>query len=87
MSTESTEIDNLIIEHLKALRNDLRDLKLLNTEEHNDIKARISHLDSVVLGMKRNELENSSEVARQQVSIDQIVQRIEKIERRLEIAS
>lgn len=83
----STEIDNIIIEHLKALRNELRDLKTVNTEEHNDIKARLSHLDSVVLGVKRNELENSSEAARQQVSIDQIMQRIEKLERRLEVAN
>lgn len=83
----STEMDNIIIEHLKALRNELRDLRLLNTEEHNDIKARISHLESAVIGVKRSEVENSSEVARQQVSIDQIVQRIEKIERRLEIAN
>lgn len=83
----NTEIDNIIIEHLKALRNELRDLKTVNTEEHNDIKARLSHLDSVVLGVKRNELENSSEAARQQVSIDQIMQRIDKLEKRLEVAN
>lgn len=81
-----SEIDNIIIEHLKALRNEVRDLKLLNTEEHNDIKARISHLESAVISVKRGEVETSSEIARQQVSIDQIVQRIEKLERRLEIA-
>lgn len=81
------ETSHLIIEHLKALRSELRDFRTLNTEEHNDIKARLSHLESEVLGVKRNELEISSESARQQISLDQIVKRIEKIERRLELAN
>ena len=83
----SDNVDNLIIEHLKALRNEVREFRMVNTEEHNDLKARLSHLEAELLGIKRNELEIASEGARQQISIDQIMQRIEKIERRLELAS
>jgi len=78
-------VENLILEHLKALRNDLRELRELNTTEHNDIKARLSHLDADLIAIKRGNLETDSEVARQQVSIDALLQRIQKIERRLEL--
>lgn len=79
-------VENLIIEHLKALRNELRELREANTAEHNDIKARLSHIDAELIAIKRGNLETDSEVARQQVSLDGLLQRIQKIERRLELS-
>jgi hypothetical protein len=46
-------VENLILEHLKALRNELRGLREGNTAEHNDIKARLSHIDAELIGIKR----------------------------------
>jgi len=80
-------VENIVVEQLKALRNDIREFRQANTEEHADLKARLSHLEAVVLTIKRNDLETASETARQQISIDQIMQRIERIERRLELAN
>lgn len=80
-------IENLVLEHLKALRNELRELREINTAEHNDIKARLSHLDAELIAIKRDNLETDSEVARQQISMDGLLQRIQKIERRLELTT
>ena len=80
-------VENIVVEQLKALRNDIREFRQANTEEHVDLKARLSHLEAAVLTIKRNDLETESETARQQISIDQIMQRIDRIERRLELAS
>jgi hypothetical protein len=78
-------VDNLIIEQLKAIRNDLREMRQVNTDEHGDIKTRMSHLDAELIGIKRADIETAAETARQQVSLDQLTQRIERIERRLEL--
>ena len=48
----SENLDNLIIEHLKGLRVELREMRTLNTEEHNDLKARLSHLEAELLSIK-----------------------------------
>lgn len=82
----SENVENIIIEHLKALRNDIRELRQINTDEHNDLKARMSHLEAEMIGIKRSEIETASEAIRQQVNIDHLTQRIDRIERRLELA-
>jgi hypothetical protein len=83
----SDNVDNLILEQLRAIRNEIREVRQVNTEEHNDLKARLAHIDAALLAIKRNDLETEAEAARQQISIDQIIRRIETIERRLELQS
>ena len=56
------------------------------SEDIGDLKARMSSLESSMVAVKR-EVHNGEEVdARQQVSLDKIVRRIERLEARLEIA-
>jgi len=78
-------IENLIIEQLKAIRNDVREFRQVNSEEHSDIKARLASLESAIVSVKRNEADTSADIARQQVSIDSLAARLERLERRLEL--
>lgn len=80
MSIEN--IDSLVLEHLRHIRNKVDQI----VDDIDDLKARISSLDSSMISVKR-EVNHAEEVdARQQVSIDKIIRRLERIENRLEIA-
>ncbi|MCL5979504.1 MAG: hypothetical protein M1488_02220 [Gammaproteobacteria bacterium] len=83
--TDNTE--NLVIEHLKAIRNELRDFRNRFDDEMDDIKTRISGLETAMVSVKR-EVNYGDEVdARQQVSLDRILKRLDRLERRLELTS
>lgn len=77
--------ENLILEMLKGLRNDVKEFRFRYEEDVDDLKARMSSLESAMVSVKR-EVNHSDEVnARQQVSLDKIMKRIERIEHRLEM--
>ncbi|MHB8247265.1 MAG: hypothetical protein ACYDCX_00010 [Acidithiobacillus sp.] len=83
--TDNTE--NLVLEHLKAIRNELRDFRNRFDDEMDDIKTRISGLETAMISVKR-EVNYGDEVdARQQVSLDRILKRLDRLERRLELTS
>ncbi|TXT21181.1 MAG: hypothetical protein FD134_2734 [Gallionellaceae bacterium] len=72
------EMDNIIIEHLKALRNELKDFRQETREELQTIKMRLNsverglagtHDDSVIL----------------QTRLDRVDGRIDRIEKRLDL--
>ena len=48
-------IDNLIIEHLKALRSDVASLRSEMQSEFQDVKARLNHLESSNAGVRRDQ--------------------------------
>jgi hypothetical protein len=75
-------IDNLVLEHLRALRLELADVKADTT----DIKSRLRSIDSSIIDLRRNDLHGFEEGARQQISIDQIVEPLQRIEKRLELS-
>jgi outer membrane murein-binding lipoprotein Lpp len=75
-------MDNLVLEHLRHIRGKIDKV----AEDMDDIKARISSLENSMVSVKR-EVNHGDEVdARQQVSLDKIIRRLERIESRLEIA-
>lgn len=41
----TAEIENLLLEHLKALRNDLRDFRLRMEDDLKDVKLRLASLE------------------------------------------
>ncbi|MHB0887245.1 hypothetical protein [Acidithiobacillus sp.] len=80
-------MENLVLEHLKAIRNELRDFRTRFDEEMDDIKTRLSGLEMTMISVKR-EVNYGEEVdARQQVSLDRILKRLDRLERRLELTS
>ncbi len=78
----SDHVDNLALEHLRALRSghDRIESKL------GRVAARLTSLEASTAAGRCNSSHNYEEIIRQQSSIDQIKARIDRIERRLEIA-
>ena len=81
----AAEIDNLVGEHLKILRNELRDFRDEFHTETENLKHRMSALETVMINVKREVTAGDDTDARHQVQIDQIVERIRRLEKRLEL--
>ena len=47
------EIDNLLLENLKALRNELRDFRKESHTESENLKHRMSALETAMINVKR----------------------------------
>ena len=80
-------LDNIVIEHLKALRSEVAAMRTEMQTGFQDVKARLNHLESSNAGVRRDQALGEDEAARQQLSIDRLLQRIQRIEKRLEITS
>lgn len=76
-------IDSLVLEHLRHIRGRVDQI----SDDITDLKHRMSSLESAMIGVKRDVNQGDETDARQQVSIDRILERIDRIERRLELAS
>ncbi len=80
------QVENLIIEHLKALRSEIKDLKTTMHDDFKDVKHRLTQVEIQVIGTRRDGVGVQEDVYRQQSSLDRITERIERIEKRLELA-
>jgi outer membrane murein-binding lipoprotein Lpp len=78
--TEAT--DNLVLEHLRHIRGRVDQI----AEDMSDLKSRMSSLESGMVLVKREVSMGDETDARQQVSLDKILERIQRIERRLELS-
>ena len=81
----SESIDNLILEHLRMLRNEVAGMRAEMHEEFRDVKLRLGSVETAVVSMRRDSTEQMGDVVRQQLRIDQLTDRLERIERRLEL--
>jgi hypothetical protein len=78
--TESVE--NVILEHLRHIRGRVESI----AEDLGDVKLRTTSLESSMVLVKREVTGADDTSARQQVSLDKLAARIDRIERRLELA-
>ena len=78
-------VENLVLEHLRAMRSEIQTLRTEMHTEFKDVKYRLSMLEVALSAVKRDQAESLGDYARQQMSIDHIVERIQRIERRLEL--
>jgi len=76
-------VENLILEHLRHIRARVDQV----ADDMSDLKHRMSSLEHAMVSVKREVASGDETDARQQISIDKLVDRIERIERRLEIAN
>ena len=75
-------VESLILEHLRHIR-----ARVDSTSDNiDDLKMRMSSLESAMVGVKREVNHGEDVDARQQVSLDKLLKRIERIESRLELA-
>ena len=75
------DISNQIVEHLKAIRAEIAAVKADTAE----IKERLRSHDASIIELRRSDVHVFEDQARQQVSIDALARRIERIEGRLEL--
>lgn len=75
------EIDNLVLEHLRHIR-----AKVDKTDKAiDDLKIRMSRLETAMLAVKREVSDGFEADIRQHSTNDRIIERIERIERRLDL--
>lgn len=77
--TENAE--SLLIEHLRHIRGRVDQI----ADDVLDLKHRMSTLESGMTLVRREVLNGDETYARQQVSLDKLVERIQRIESRLEL--
>lgn len=75
-------IDNLLLEHMRAIRADLGDIR----ETQREHGHRLTRIEGSVAGLRRDQAGDAEDVARIDGRFDRIMERIDRIERRLEIA-
>lgn len=74
-------VENLVLEHLRALRAGQDRIE----NELRDIKGRLSAVESGLNGVRRDLVALAEADARLQVVIDRLGDRVDRIERRLEL--
>ena len=78
----SDNVENLILEHLRGMRGSQERVE----HELREIKNRITSLESGVAGIRRDSAHDNDKIVQQQIGLDQLAERLERIEKRLEIA-
>lgn len=77
----SESIDNLVLEHLRAIRADLGLLK----DDVREVKFRLTALERGQARSHSDYAELYGDHARQQAAIDRLAERVERVERRLDL--
>jgi uncharacterized protein (UPF0335 family) len=77
----TADMESLVLEHLRQIRGRVDQVG----DDITDLKHRMSSLETAMVGAKRELTHGDETDARQQASLDRIVERIERIERRLDI--
>ncbi len=79
----SDETTNRVLEHSKRFQAGQERIE----REFKEIKGRLSQLEIGVAGVRGDIAHGSGDQARQQISFDALADRVDRIERRLEIVS
>jgi chromosome segregation ATPase len=76
-------VENLILEHLKRIQAELNAAR----ERDKEIISRLSMLEEGIARIGRNESSNYADIIHNRHTIDQLKDRLERIERRLELTN
>lgn len=77
MSTE-----NLVIEHLRAMRTEIAAVKA----DTMDTRQRLVSVESSIVDMRRNVIHVFEDMAHQQLTMDKLLDRVQRIEKRLDLS-
>jgi tRNA threonylcarbamoyladenosine modification (KEOPS) complex Cgi121 subunit len=76
-------VDNLVLEHLKKIQTE----QSASRERDSEILSRLAHIETSIVRLARDGADNFAEVIADRHAIDKLKERIERIERRLELQS
>jgi tRNA threonylcarbamoyladenosine modification (KEOPS) complex Cgi121 subunit len=74
-------VDNLVLEHLKKIQTE----QSASRERDSEILSRLAHIETSVARLARDGADNFAEVIADRHTVDKLKERIERIERRLEL--
>lgn len=74
-------IDNLVLEHLKNIQAE----QAASRERDAEIMHRLSNIETGIARIARDESTNYSEIVQDRHSVDRIRERLERIEKRLDM--
>jgi hypothetical protein len=74
-------VDNLVLEHLKKIQGE----QSASRERDSEILSRLAHIEMSVARLARDGADNFAEVIADRHAVDKLKERIERIERRLEL--
>jgi hypothetical protein len=77
----SDNVENLVLEHLKKIQIEL----VASRERDAEILARLGHIELGLARIARDEATNYGEIIQDRHVVDKIKQRLDRIERRLEL--
>lgn len=72
-------VENLILEHLRAIRSDIAAMK----DNMHDVKHRLNSIESGIATLRRESSNNYGEIIDNRHMVDKLIERIERIEHRL----
>ena len=75
-------VESIIIEHLRAIRADMGVIK----EDEREVKTRLTHVEAGIASLKRDSAHQYDETASSNARFDRLTERLEQLERRLNIA-
>jgi hypothetical protein len=78
-----SNVENIILEHLKKIQAELTEIR----QDGMEIKSRLGSIESGVARIAREEAGNYGEIIENRHMYDRLVERIGRIEKRLEIAN
>lgn len=76
-----TNVESLVLEQLRTIRADIGTIK----HDTREATHRIGRIEISIAGLRRDMAHHDEVVAEQSVRIDRITERVERIEKRLEI--
>ncbi len=79
------DVENLVLEHLKALRNELRDFRADTSDNFMQVKARLQSLEERLSLAEKGIANIHGDHALIQLRLDKQGDRLERIEKRLEL--
>lgn len=74
-------VENLVLEHLRAIRGDMARME----RKLDETISRLGRLELAVAGLRRDMAHTDEAAAEQSVRIDHLAERVERLERRLEL--
>ncbi len=77
-------IDNLIIEHLEGLRSEVQTLRSEMHSEFRDVKQHPASVETTIVAAQHEAADLRGDSVRRQVSLDSLLERSQRIEKRLE---
>ena len=75
------DVENLVLEHLKKIQSE----QTASRERDSEILSRLAHIETAVARLARDGADNFAEVISDRHAVDKLKERIERIERRLEL--